>query len=152
MINALKALKLWQIVVLMVVIGVIAGGVYAIYNWAAGPGESTLPDNVQLVQVQYGSIVNSVSASGSLVFPEKEQITFGIVGTVGEVNVQEGDTIEEGQSLAKLDDTSIISLQQAVIQAEINLTRAEENLEEIQNPLSLSSPQGASGSSPSPPP
>ena len=134
MINALKALKLWQIVVLVVVIGGIAGGVYAIYNWAAGPGESTLPDDVQLVQVQYGSIVNSVSAGGSLVFPDKEQLTFGNVGTVGEVNVQEGDAIEEGQLLATLDDTSIISLQKAVVQAEINLARTEEDLEEAQNP------------------
>ena len=134
MLDTLRFLNLWQKVVLVVVTLGVAGGVYGIYHWAVGPGESTRPDDVQLVQVQHGSIVNSVSAGGSLVFPEKEQLTFGSAGTVGEVNVQEGDAVEEGYLLAKLDDTSMIPLQKAVVQAEINLAKAEEDLDEAQSP------------------
>ncbi|GAJ01485.1 unnamed protein product, partial [marine sediment metagenome] len=65
-------------------------------------------------------------------------------GTVGEVLVEDGDSVEEEQVLAKLDDTSIISLQETVSQAEINLEQArinlrdaEENLEEAQHPSEL---------------
>ena len=107
----MKDLKLWQVVVLVVVMLGVGGGVYGVYSWATGSEADTLPDNVQLVQVQYGDLVNSVSASGSLVFAVKEQLTFGSAGTVAELTVQEGDAVEEGQVLAKLDSASIISLQ-----------------------------------------
>jgi len=42
--------------------------------------------------------------------------------------------VEEGQVLAKLDDTTIISLQEAVAQVRINLRNAEENLEKAEEP------------------
>lgn len=140
MIEALKTLKLWQVVVLVVVVLGTAWGVYGIYRWAAGPSgiASSLPANTQLVPVQYGNLVNSVSASGSLVFPTREQLTFGSAGTVQEVNVNEGDTVEEGQALAKLDGASLTSLEKAVAQARINLRNAEENLETAQNPYTES--------------
>ena len=131
---SLKALKTWQIVVIVMVIIAIVGGGYAIYHQTTASNDSELPANTQLVAVQYGNIINSVSASGSVVFPNREQLIFGIAGTVGEMNVHEGDTVEEGQVLAKLDSTSDLSLQIAITQARINLKTAQDNLEKAQNP------------------
>jgi HlyD family secretion protein len=125
MMNTLISLKLWQKIMVVVVVCAVAGGVYGIYRWVAGPNTTSAQDNIQLVQVQYGDLENTVSASGSLVFPNKEQLTFGSTGTVQEVNVAEGDSVEEGQVLAKLDDVSTIELQKAVLQARIDLGNAE---------------------------
>jgi HlyD family secretion protein len=74
--------------------------------------------------VKYGDITNSVSASGSLVFPVREKLTFGSAGTVAEVKVAAGDTVAKGQLLAKFDDASLLPLQEAVVQAKINLNDA----------------------------
>ncbi len=95
----------------------------------------------QVVTVQRGDLTIDVISSGNLLFSYQKELAFEVSGTVGEVLVEVGDSVEEGQILAKLDDTSVISLEEAVTQAEINLEQArislmdaEENLEEAQNP------------------
>ncbi len=85
----------------------------------------------QVVAVQRGDLTIDITAVGNLAFAHEEELTFGVEGTVEEVLVEVGDTVEEGQVLAELDDTSIISLQEAVTQARINL-------EEAQNPYTES--------------
>lgn len=136
MLSVLKTLKLWQVVVLLLVVFAIAGGVYGIYGWSSGSSTSSLSTNTQLVRVQYGNLTNSVSASGSLIFAIGEDLTFGSAGTVQEVNVKEGDEVKKGDVLAKLDNTSILSLQEAVTSARIALRDAEDALEKAQNPYS----------------
>ena len=134
MLSVLKTLKLWQVVVLLLVVFAIAGGVYGIYGWASGSSTSSLSANTQLVRVQYGNLTNSVSASGSLIFAIGEELTFGSAGTVQGVNVKEGDEVKKGDVLANLDNTSVLSLQEAVTSARIALRDAEEALEKAQNP------------------
>jgi len=134
---SLNGLKKWQVAVLLVIVIGTAAGVYTVITRASGTSgssSSSLPENTQLVPVQYGNVVNSVSASGSVVFPDKETLTFGIAGTVGAINVHEGDTVKEGQILAKLDSTSDIAVQIAVTQARINLENARDKLNEARNP------------------
>ncbi|MDO9333985.1 MAG: efflux RND transporter periplasmic adaptor subunit [Dehalococcoidales bacterium] len=120
----MKGLKLWQKFVLFAVVIGVAGGSYGIYHWVNKPSTSSQSTDIQLVQVQYGNITNSVSASGSLVFPVREKLTFGSAGTVAEVAVAEGDTVAKGQLLAKFDDASLLPLQEAVVQARIKLSNA----------------------------
>ncbi|MBU2009319.1 MAG: biotin/lipoyl-binding protein, partial [Chloroflexi bacterium] len=134
MLDALRTLKLWQILVLAVVTLGTAAGVYGIYSWATSPDTSSLPANTQLVPVEYGDLVNTVSASGSLVFPTRAQPTFGSAGTVEQLNAKDGETVKKGQVLAKLDSASLISLQKTVAQARVNLRNAEDNLEKARNP------------------
>jgi len=131
-----RGLKKWQIAVLLVIVIGTAAGVFTVITRTSRTSDSSgssLPENTQLAPVQYGDVVNSVSASGSVVFPDKEQLTFRIAGTVGEMNVHEGDTVEEGQVLAKLDSASDLSVQIAVTQARINLKNAEDKLAEAQD-------------------
>ena len=84
MLDALKALKLWQILLLALVALGTAAGVYGIYSWSTSADTPSLPANTQLVAAQYGDPVTTVSASGSLVFPTRAQPTFGSAGTVEE--------------------------------------------------------------------
>ena len=137
-------MRLFKIVLIVLVMSV-AGALLI----SCGRGsDSTTVTEEQLVTVQRGDLTIDITAVGNLTFSHREELTFEVDGTVGEVLVEVGDRVEEGQVLAELDDTSIISLQEAVSQVEINLEQArinleqarinlrdaEENLEEAQNP------------------
>lgn len=91
---------------------------------ACGP-ESDTVSKAQVVTVQRGDLTIDITAVGNLAFAYEEKLTFGVEGTVEEVPVEVGDSVEEGQVLANLDDTFIISLQKAVVQARIDLRDAE---------------------------
>ena len=132
--DALRTLKLWQIGVLLAVLLGAAGATYGIYAWLSGSGEVSLAEDQQLVPVQYGNLVNEVSTNGSLMFPSRETLSFGAQGTVGEVLVEEGQQVQEGEALASLDAATVASLDKAVAQARINLQNAEDALTEAQNP------------------
>jgi len=93
---------------------------------SCGPdSDSTAVIEEQVVTVQRGDLTIDITAVGNLAFSHQEELTFEAEGTVGEVLVEIGDSVEEGQVLAKLDDTSIISLEKAAIQARIDLRNAE---------------------------
>ena len=91
----------------------------------------------QLVPVQRGDLAVEVTATGNLLYAYEEVLSFGVPGTIEEVLVEEGDEVEEGQLLARLDSASTISLEKAVAQASINLRNAEDDLEEVQNPSAV---------------
>lgn len=152
----MTGLKPWQKFLLFIVVLAVAGGSYGIYYWITKPSTSSETTDIQLTQVQLGNIINTVSASGSLVFSSREELTFGTAGTVVEVKVDEGDSVTKGQILAEFDEASSIQLQEAVVQAEITLnnaldtkeaevtvatarlvlTNAQKSLEDTENPYS----------------
>ena len=98
-----KSLALWQLGVLASVLLGAAGGTYGVYVLASDSGKADLGEDQQFITVQFGDLVNQVSTNGSLIFPERETLTFGSQGTVIEVLVAEGEQVEEGQLLARLD-------------------------------------------------
>ena len=132
--DTLKTLKHWQAGVLVAVLVGAAGATFGIYAAVTDTGGSGLDDNQQLIPVQRGNLTNQVSVNGSIVFPNRETLTFDTNGTAGEVFVQEGQRVEEGQDLAKLDQTTVASLQQLVAQARINLRNAEDALSMAKDP------------------
>ncbi|MCX5995598.1 MAG: efflux RND transporter periplasmic adaptor subunit [Chloroflexi bacterium] len=134
MLKAIRTLKMWQVVVLVLVVCAIGGGIYGIYNWANGSTPTTTSAKTQLVRVQYGNLTSSVSASGSLVYATSEQLTFGSAGTVEAIYVEKDSSVKKGDVLARLDSESIESLEGAVASARIALRNAEDALEKAQNP------------------
>ncbi|MDD5189985.1 MAG: efflux RND transporter periplasmic adaptor subunit [Dehalococcoidales bacterium] len=131
----MKKLKIWQITVLVVVVLGLSGGGFWIYRWATrGSDTGTTTNNTQLVAVQNGTITNTVSSSGNLAYGLTKSLTFGSAGTVGEVIVSAGEKVTAGQALAKLDEASLIPLQKAVVQAQINLETAQTALTDLQSP------------------
>lgn len=53
-----------------------------------------------------GTVLSSVSASGSVGSAKTESLNFGTSGTVEKINVESGDKVKKGQVLAELDDTT----------------------------------------------
>ncbi|MFC1915491.1 HlyD family efflux transporter periplasmic adaptor subunit [Chloroflexota bacterium] len=77
----------------------------------------------QVVTVQRGDLTVEITAAGNLALSRTEDLAFDLFyqeGTVEEVLVEEGDTVEEGQVLAKLDTEEW-----------------EDNLEELQDKLTV---------------
>ncbi|MBI2846570.1 MAG: HlyD family efflux transporter periplasmic adaptor subunit [Chloroflexi bacterium] len=85
----------------------------------------------QTVQVQRGTLEESVSAPGTVSMPNKKSLTFGISATLKEMKVAEGDTVKKGQVLASLETSS---LERTVKQAKTNLDNAKKSLEDARAP------------------
>lgn len=132
--DVFKSMNLWQLGTLTAVLIGAAGATYGVYALIGDSSSSGLGESELLIPVQYGDLVNQVSTNGSLIFPNRETLTFGVQGTVGEVLVEEGQQVQEGQELARLDQATVVSLEKVVAQARINLNNAEEALAEAQDP------------------
>jgi HlyD family secretion protein len=85
----------------------------------------------QLAEVSRGDLTVTVSADGNLSFIKDRKLTFGISGTIAEVNVEEGDRVSQGKVLARLDTTS---LELSVKAAQVDLDIAETNYNKLTYP------------------
>ena len=130
----LRAIRAWQIVVLVAVPLIVAGTVYGAYTWATREADDGLAEDQQLIPVQRGDLVNDVSISGSLAYSERETLTFGSQGALGRIEVEEGQTVAANEVLATLDAASIGSLEKAVAEAEVELKDAQDALEALNEP------------------
>jgi macrolide-specific efflux system membrane fusion protein len=137
--KVLKTLKTWQIAVLVVLIAGIAGGGYGVYESVAGHGTATTSSSTRLVQVSYGNISNTISASGNLVFSSEADLSFSSSDTVTYVNVKEGDTVTKGQVLAGIDTSSLIlaysKAESSLLSAEYSLQQTEEDNNSTSNDI-----------------
>jgi HlyD family secretion protein len=109
------------------VLAVIAGGYYllTVQLKPSATAEAALPDGVQTAKVERGSLEAVINATGSLT-PEREvKVSFASAGTVREVLVAQGDAVEHGQLLARLDDED---LRLSVKQAEASLASSQAQL------------------------
>jgi len=104
----------------LVVIGIVLG---IVLTGCASP-EATPPD---IAVVTRGDIVRTVLVDGNLEMPHKADLSFGATGTVTEVLVDKGDSVVEGQILARLDGHSLelsVEIAQAQYEtAQINLMK-----------------------------
>jgi multidrug efflux pump subunit AcrA (membrane-fusion protein) len=126
----LGPLYLWQALVLAAVFVAAIGGALVGLDLRDDEGGASLADGEQLVPAQIGDLINVVSTDGSLSFPNVETARFESRGTVGDVLVEEGDTIRLGDVLATLDAASVVDLQNRAARAEVTLREAEEDLAE----------------------
>ena len=63
----------------------------------------------QVVPVQRGDLTIDISAAGNLALSITDNLAFDISGIVEEILVEEGDSVEEGQLLVKLDTCSVLN-------------------------------------------
>ena len=133
---AVRTMRAWQFALLAVVVIVAAGGTYLGYTMVTGTEDSPLEENQQLVPVRRGDLVDAVSINGTLVYSKRESFGFGSETAVGELLVEEGQRVEAGQVLARLEPKALASLDRAVTVARIDLRSAEQALDAVRNPYS----------------
>lgn len=83
---------------------------------------------VQTVAVQKGTITASLSAVGGIASPRQFDLTFQASGRLVKLEVREGQKVEAGQVLARLDTTQ---LEIAVAKAKASLASAETSLAKV---------------------
>ena len=130
------SLKPWQLIVLLAVLTVGAGASYGTYSLFTGPDESNLEADQQLVPVQLGNLVNEVSVNGRIIYPNREALRFSSQGTLAELLVVEGQSVQENDPLASLDSETVANLERSVAQARVTLRDAEKALDEFGQPAS----------------
>ncbi len=122
----------WLVIGLLVVAG--AGGVVVYRSMAAAP-ETTAQAAVQTATVRQGDLVLYASGSGTLVAAESVDAGFRTSGELVELLVNVGDTVESGQLLGRVDDTS----------AQAQLQQAQMALRELTSPAALATARQAVG-------
>jgi multidrug efflux pump subunit AcrA (membrane-fusion protein) len=125
--------------------------VFALSLWGCGSGdeETGATPEFQTTAVQRGDIAIEITAAGNLALSRTEDLavdlfygqsgTSGTKGTIGEVLVEEGDTVEEGQVLVTIDreewDDQMADLRDAVTAQERSLLTAQINLDTARQTL-----------------
>jgi multidrug efflux pump subunit AcrA (membrane-fusion protein) len=106
----------------------ISGLAVSVLACGSGSDEAGLSEN-QIVTVQRGDLAIDITAVGNLEFSHQEELTFSVTGTVDEILVEEGESVEEGQVLATLDtsewEEQLSVLEEQVTQAEHQVTQAK---------------------------
>ena len=129
--NAIRVLmkkRVSKVVLAVVLCGVVAFSLISVFK-----PDSTPALQYQTATVETGNLTVEISGSGNLALSSTEDLTFEMAGTVQEVLAEEGDSVEEGQVLARLDtsewEKELTALELSVLQAKINLDNAELDLE-----------------------
>lgn len=105
----------------------VLGGVIALSLGCSS--DSTSTGETQTATVQLGNLTVSITGTGNLALSRTEDLAFEMAGTVEEVLVDEGESVEEGQELVKLDtsewDAQLKTLQTKLVTAQRALVKAE---------------------------
>ena len=143
--NRMKVLmkkRVSKIILILVICGV---GTLLLIN--AFKPDQALMSEYQTVTVQRGDLTIDITSSGNLALSLKEDLAFDIPGrveeiTVEEILVEEGESVEEGQLLAKLDtsewEKELTALERDLLQAEINLENAKYALDKAEEQTTIS--------------
>ncbi len=95
-------------------------------------GSTKAKHEAELTKVEKKEIRPSILASGNLVFRQEVQLSPEVMGKVSEVLVKEGDKVQQGQVLLRLDPTT---LRAEVAQHEANKRSAEVSIDRAQSNL-----------------
>ena len=137
----------WQIGLAATLALIIVAAVSAVFALPTGAedAKATLGENQQLMTVSYGTFITEVPVSGALVFPLREELTFDTLGVVGDVMVREGQQVNEGDVLAKLDGLTVAALGQAAARESVNVQSAKEGMDAllISQPVGIAQAEAA---------
>jgi len=104
----------------------LAGALWAYQTVAvSNTASSSTAGNQRYATVQAGSVVATVSASGTVQSANTANADFGTSGTVTEIDAKVGDVVTKGQVLAKVDPTAA---QDQLNTANANLASAQQSL------------------------
>lgn len=119
-------------IIVIIVLAVVAGGIYLFMRFHAGQQESALSD-LQTIAVERGELVASIGATGTVRANQTAVLPWQTSGSVAEVDVAVGEQVSADQVLAELAETS---LPQNVILAGVDLVNARNALDDLREPPS----------------
>ncbi|WP_327130653.1 HlyD family efflux transporter periplasmic adaptor subunit [Streptomyces sp. NBC_01343] len=130
-----------------------AGGAYAAVT---GGSDGPARGGARTVAVSKGTVLATVSGSGSLGSPSDAGVNFTTGGRLTEVDVKPGDKVTKGQLLGKVDATAatetLTQARAALTAAQANVTKAEAGQVSSSSASSGGSSSSKGGSAPAPAP
>ena len=131
-------MNLVRILKIMLITLILGGLAVPAISCASESNTPSAPEK-QVVTTQRGNLVIDISAAGNLALSRTEDLAIDLFypeGTIEEVLIEEGDTVEEGQVVVKLDaeewEDELSTLEDAVTTAERNLTANERSLLQVE--------------------
>jgi len=119
-----------------IILAVVLCGVGAFLLISVFKPDSAPALQYQIATVQGGNLTIEITGSGNLALSSTEDLTFEMAGTVQEVLVEAGNSVEEGQVIARLDtsewENELTALELDLLQAKINLWNAELALDRVE--------------------
>ena len=110
--------------VLLILIVAVAAGVYGFLQRGGGEaGQRTLVE-----RLERDTFIRDISGTGTVEAAQTRTLTFGAVGTVATLNVAEGDEVEAGTVLARLDTAS---LERDLASSQANLQSAQAEAQRV---------------------
>lgn len=106
--------------------------VVAFVGWKATGKAKAAPAAVRTTTVLRGAVQATVTATGNVQAPMNLNVNFGTGGTLVAVYVKQGDQVQAGQPLAKVDSADA---QSSLTTAQANLTTAQDKLRETEQGL-----------------
>jgi len=105
-------------------------------------GGGTEEVSQQLVSVVRGDLTVTVTGSGNIGVSDEAKLNFGSGGKIDRIFVKEGDRVNKGDTLARLDtgalELALTQAKVAVTQTMVAVGEAEYNLEQLKNVLHAS--------------
>jgi RND family efflux transporter MFP subunit len=129
-----------NVAIILIVLGLI--GLTVSLTVGDSEQDEALAQESQIATVQRGNLSIEITAAGNLALSRTEDLAVdlfygqsgatGTKGTIGEVLVEEGDTVEEGQVLVTVDkdewDDQLSALEEALVTAQRSLTAKQSAL------------------------
>lgn len=122
-----------RILIIIIVVAVIAGGVYGFLRYRVIQQRDEVLSGLQSVSVELGSLTATVGATGTVRVNQTAILTWQTSGVIDDVHVNVGDFVEDDTILANLEQTS---LSQAIIMAEADLVNARQALQDLRDSFS----------------
>ena len=125
-------MKIWKFILVALAI---TGLIFLSFGCTRNASATATP-KPQITTVQRGNISIAVTGTGNLAYSNTEKLAFDMAGYVEEILVSEGDTVEKGQDLAKLNTSdwedqikaltkALTSAQRALVDKESALATAQ---------------------------
>ncbi|MCD8384083.1 MAG: HlyD family efflux transporter periplasmic adaptor subunit [Clostridiales bacterium] len=131
------------IILIVAILLLLAAAVFYLQRQVQENYATTDEDSVLSAEATVGSISTTVSGSGTLASEDTEDVTIPSGVEIDELYVEEGDSVEEGDLLATIDTSSVLS---ALSDVQDQLDELDEELEEAsEDEVSSTVTAGVSG-------
>lgn len=125
-----KNRRLWIPILVVVLLAAAGAGIF-IWNRQSTAAAQAESSSINTSTVRKGSITISVSGSGTLIAGKEKALSFSTAGKVAAVNVQTGDRVSAGQTLAEMGELE--ELKAAVNSAQQEQISAQKALQTLQS-------------------
>jgi HlyD family secretion protein len=117
-----------KIIFIVLVVVLLAGGVYGYQTYRSIKTASAAQASLKTASLELGSLSATISATGKVRSSQTATINWQTSGNVEAVSAKVGDTVQAGQKLATLEQTSLL---QSVILAQADLFSAQQSLDDL---------------------